>query len=279
MKKMPLILAVALGAATLCGEAAAPAVAPAAAPAPKAPAKTGRPRTTPYTMEEVAARRAKSQQILMQKVGGTVPRPGTQKGEIVYVNCQTRAPQEWINESVAYFAEETKFKIVSKTGTFNFAKPEIQGNSTLFVIDDEKLPAFLVAPDDRWAFVNIAPLAKERRPAFFQARVKKQLSRGFAYLCGAANSQYPMALTRGLKDISDVDRNMDYRLPVDIFQRFRTYMEPLGVTPQVSVIYRKAVQEGWAPAPTNEWQKAVWDKVHAMPKNPMKIEFDPKKGR
>lgn len=272
MKKF-LISAIGLATTIACAQATASATSQVDA------AKAVQRRTTPYTMEEIAARRAKSQQILMQKVGGTVPRPGTQKGEIFYVNCQTRAPQTWIDESIAYFREETKFKISSKTGTFDFANPVIYGNSTLYVIDDEKMPAFLVAPDDRWAFVNIAPLANEQRPAFFQARVKKQLSRGFAYLCGAANSQYPMALTRGLKDISDVDRNMDYRLPVDIFQRFRTYMEPLGVTPQVTVIYRKAVQEGWAPAPTNEWQKAVWDKVHAVPANPMKIEFDPKKGR
>ena len=257
--KMVLMSAVGLVAACACAQPATPAT------PQSAQSKAVRPRTTPYTMEEVAARRAKSQQVLMQKVGGTVPRPGTQKGEIFYVNCQTRAPQAWIDESVA--------------GTFDFANPVVYGNSTLYVIDDEKMPSFLVAPDDRWALVNIATLAKEQRPAFFQARVKKQLSRGFAYLCGAANSQYPMSLTRGLKDISDVDRNMDYRLPVDIFQRFRTYMEPLGVTPQVTVIYRKAVQEGWAPAPTNEWQKAVWDKVHAVPANPMKIEFDPQKGR
>jgi len=39
------------------------------------------------------------------------------------------------------------------------------------------------------------------------------------------------------------------------------------------------VEEGWAPAPTNEYQKIVWDKVHAIPQKPMKIEFDPKKGR
>lgn len=271
--KMVLMSAVGLVAACACAQ-------PATSATPQnAPSKAARPRTTPYTMEEVAARRAKSQQILMQKVGGTVPRPGTQKGEIFYVNCQSRAPQTWIDESVAYFREETKFKISCKTGTFDFANPVVYGNSTLYVIDDEKMPAFLVAPDDRWALVNIATLAKEQRPAFFQARVKKQLSRGFAYLCGAANSQYPMALTRGLKDISDVDRNMDYRLPVDLFQRFRAYMEPLGVTPQVSVIYRKAVQEGWAPAPTNAVQQAIWDRVHAVPANPMKIEFDPKKGR
>ena len=42
--------------------------------------------------------------------------------------------------------------------------------------------------------------------------------------------------------------------------------------------YKKACQEGWVSAPTNDIQKAIWDKVHAAPKNPMKIEFDSKKG-
>lgn len=231
----------------------------------------------PYSMEEVAAKRAKAQDILMKKVGGLVPRPGSQKGEIFYVDCQSRAPKAWIDESIAYFRDETKFKVTYKTGTFDFAAPQVSGNATLFIIDDAKLPALLVAPENRWALVNIAAVAQERRPAFFEARVKKQLSRGFAYLCGAANSQFPMALTRGIVNHSDLDVNMDYRLPVDIFQRFRTYMETLGVLPEVSVIYRKAVQEGWAPAPTNEYQKAVWDKVHAMPTAPIKIKPETKK--
>ena len=233
----------------------------------------------PLTIEEVAAKRAKAQEVLMKKVGGLVARPGTQRGEIFYVNCQKRAPREWIDESIAYFREETKFRISYVEGSFDLASPKVEGNATLFIIDDEKLPPILVAPESRWAFVNVHHIAKEERPAFFQARTKKELSRGFAYLCGAANSQFPMALTRGLVDHSDLDKNMDYRLPVDLFQRFRTYMEPLGVTPQIQVIYRKAVQEGWAPSPTNEYQKAIWDKVHSVPKSPMKIEFDPKTGR
>ena len=233
----------------------------------------------PYSMEEVAAKRAKSQEILMKKVGGLIARPCSQKGEIFYVNCQSRAPKSWIEESITYFKDETKFKISYKDGKFDFAAPQISGNATLFIVDDAKLPALLVAPENRWALVNIAVIAKEERQAFFAARVKKELSRGFAYLCGAANSQFPMALTRGIVNQSDLDVNMDYRLPVDIFQRFRPYMETLGVKPEIQVIYRKAVQEGWAPAPTNEYQKAVWDKVHELPKNPMKIEFDPKKGR
>ena len=45
------------------------------------------------------------------------------------------------------------------------------------------------------------------------------------------------------------------------------------------VTYKDACEAGWASKPTNIWQKAIWDKVHTTPKNPMKIEFDPKKGR
>ncbi len=237
------------------------------------------PSTRAWSMEEVAERRAKSQEILMKKVGGLVARPGTQKGEICFVNAQNRASQGWIDEVADYFREESKFKITCKTGVFDFVQPKIEGNVTLYVIDDEKMPVLLVAPADRWAFVNVAKIAKKKRPAFFEARTKKQLSRGFAYLCGAANSQFPMALTRGMTSDAELDENMDYRLPVDLFQRFRTYLAPLGVTPKVLVIYRKAVQEGWAPVPTNEYQKAIWDKVHAVPSKPIKIEFDPKKGR
>ena len=52
-----------------------------------------------------------------------------------------------------------------------------------------------------------------------------------------------------------------------------------GIQAFVSDTYKNACEQGWAPAPTNDIQKAIWDKVHAVPKNPMKIEFDPKKGR
>lgn len=221
---------------------------------------------------EQAAKQANAQEILNKKVGGFVVKPGSQKGEIFYVNCQTRVDKAWVQESVDYFAKETKFKIGLKDGAFDLKAPKIEGQATLFVIDDESLPAILVAPENRWAFVNVAPIAKEQRPAFFEARVKKELTRGFAYLCGAANSQYPRALTRGIVNHADLDVNPDLRLPVDIFQRFKTYMETLGVTPAIQVTYRKACQEGWAPKPANEFQQKIWDDINKMPTNPIVIK-------
>ena len=230
--------------------------------------------------EELARRKAEVRAEFEKRTGGRIEKPGSRQGEIVYANCQKRVPREWIEESVAYFAKETKFKISMRDGAaFDLKNPRIEGNATLFIIDDESMPPILVAPESRWAFVNVAAVAKEKRPAFFEARMKKELSRGFAYLCGAANSQYPQALTRGIVDQRDLDRNPGFGLPVDVLQRFRGYMETLGVRPAIVSTYKKACREGWAPAPTNDVQKAIWEEVRKLPEKPIKIEFDPKKGK
>ena len=66
---------------------------------------------------------------------------------------------------------------------------------------------------------------------------------------------------------------------MDVVQRFWDYMKPLGVLPAQRATYMKACQEGWAPPPTNDVQKAVWEKVHAIPDKPITIEYDPKKDK
>ena len=72
---------------------------------------------------------------------------------------------------------------------------------------------------------------------------------------------------------------MEESIPVDMINYWQRRLKALGITKKISATYLDACEQGWAPAPTNEYQKAIWDKVHAAPKNPMKIEFDPKKGR
>ena len=224
-------------------------------------------------------RKAKLEAVVNQRVGGFIERPGTAKGSITYVNCQQKAPKAWIDESMAYFAEVTKFKINYAEGTFDIKNPKVEGNATIFIVDDTVLPVLLIAPEHRWALVNIAQIAQEKRPAFFAARTKKELSRAFAYLCGAVGSRYERSLTRGITSQSELDKTPDYELPMDVVQRFWDYMKPLGVLPAQRATYMKACQEGWAPPPTNDVQKAVWEKVHAIPDKPITIEYDPKKDK
>ena len=222
-------------------------------------------------------RKAKLEAVVNQRVGGFIERPGSGKGSIVYVNCQKKAPKAWIDESMAYFAEVTKFRVNYAEGTFDLKSPKVVGEASIFIIEDETLPAILVAPESRWALVNITPIAKEQRPVFFEQRTKKELSRAFAYLCGATGSKFERSLTRGITSQSELDKNYDYELPMDIVQRFWDYMKPLGVLPAQRATYLKACEEGWAPQPTNDVQKVIWDKVHAMPTEPIKIKPETKK--
>ena len=224
-------------------------------------------------------RKAKLEAVVNQRVGGFIEKPGSGKGSIVYVNCQTKAPKAWIDESIAYFAEVTKFKIAYLEGSFDMKNPKIEGNATIFIVEDETLPPILVAPESRWALVNIAPIAQEKRPAFFEQRTKKELSRAFAYLCGATGSRYERSLTRGITSQAELDKNPDYELPMDVVQRFWDYMKPLGVIPAQRTTYLKACQEGWAPAPTNDVQRTIWEQTHQLPSKPITIEFDPAKGK
>lgn len=237
------------------------------------------------TPEEKAQRKAYFEKRFLEHTGGKILRPGTRKGIVYYINCQKRAQAEWLEESRDYMSGYSKFNVAIKDGVFDLAAPKVEGNASLFVVDDDKLPPLLVAPECRWAIVNVAPLAKDAKPAFFEARVKKALTRGFCFLCGASNSQFPRALTGGVTGPADLDKFPDYRLPVDIEKRMASYMEPFGVTPAVMATYRQACKEGWAPAPANDYQKQVADAVAKEkaetlkgPKSPRKIVFDPKKG-
>ena len=210
------------------------------------------------------------------KTGGRFSVPDTQKGEIVIVNC-AKADRAWLEEVAAYFRKETLLAVrVADAGAFEFPSPKLVGNASIFVIDDAKQPVLLVAPENRWAMMNVASL-KSDKPAFCEARVKKELVRAFALLCGGANSQYPNALTGGLASTGDLDKFVDNRLPVDVMSRFVPYLNAWGITPQRITTYLSACVHGVATPPTNKYQKAIWDKVHAIPQKPIKIEYNEKR--
>ena len=78
--------------------------------------------------------------------------------------------------------------------------------------------------------------------------------------------------------VSDLDAITESSLPVDVLSRFPEYMKSLGVTPARQVRYRDACQQGWAPQPTNDYQRVIWEEYHSEPTEPIRIKYDPKKG-
>lgn len=225
--------------------------------------------------------RARAEESFRRRTGGRIVVPGSRRGEIVVVNAQNRANGSLIGEIVERFARDLCVGISVTNGGFSFPPARIPGNAALYVVDDADLPSVLHAPEQRWTMVNVAALSSGagERAAFFEARVKKELVRGFSLLAGAQTSNYPNSLLGCVTKPSDLDRFADWELPVDIPARFPPYLAGFGIRPEESVTYLEACREGWAPVPTNEWQRAVWERERAIPSEPMKIEFDPRRGR
>lgn len=220
--------------------------------------------------------RAKLDAIVYKKTGGKLKEPNTQKGRFVYVNCQKDVAPEFLSEHAQKISTALKVAIDVEEGSFALPNPILKGEACLFIVSDPALPMSLVAPEARWAMINLAPLKTQKKP-FFDARVKKELSRGFSFLAGGSNSQFEMALTGCVVKPEGLDEFANEDLPFDVLRRIESYMRGYGIAPYKLTTYRKACQEGWAPAPTNDVQKAIWDEVHSLPSKPIKIEFDPKR--
>lgn len=228
--------------------------------------------------ENVRPSPEKVQEGQMRIFGGFIPDRRKQSGLVYVVNSQAEADSNLVDSALARFTELVHVDFKRVQGEFSFPNPRIQGEATLFLVDMPEFPMSMVAPESRWALMNVAPLKSEKK-AFFEARVKKETFRVLSYLLGVAGSKYQQCITGCVTKAEDLDDILEVKMPLEFEQRFERYLPGLGIVPWEKVSYKKACQEGWAPAPTNEYQKAIWDKVHTIPTNPLKIEFDPKKGR
>ena len=234
--------------------------------------------TTVRTADGTVTKMKKSEvrERIYRHFGGNLKVPGKQKGKVVIVDSASNLPQQSLDAVIKQFDDTIHIAIEVQKGEFSFESPKIQGEATVFIVDEAELPMSLIAPESRWALVNVAKL-KSEKPQFYDARIRKETVRTLVALLGGCNSTYPDALTGCVLRAEDLDRFADTRLQVEIEQRLPSYIEKLGITPYVMTAYRKACEEGWAPAPTNDVQKAIWDKVHAMPTEPLKIKPETKK--
>ena len=91
-----------------------------------------------------------------------------------------------------------------------------------------------------------------------------------------ASMQQPCLLTQ-ISGNADLDRNICVIPSIEVLPKTKNAAKARGIVPGKRAVYRKACEEGWAPAPTNDVQKAIWDKVHEMPTEPIKIKPETKK--
>ena len=221
----------------------------------------------------------------LAKTGGKIRRPNSARGWFVVLNATDIADEKILP---ALEVIDRRAKVQTKMEKLERYEPcmekeciaKVGGVLGLVLFSDEKASSLVVAPEDGWAAVNVAPIKNGVADQDVVAsRVRKEILRAFAFVSGGAY------LSRGDFLMQDVrrPRNLDglkvEDYGIDMLRKFEEGISFYGLRPWYETTYLKAVQEGWAPNPTNEFQQAIWDKVHAVPTAPMKIEFDPKKGR
>lgn len=229
--------------------------------------------------------RAERREALIARVGGLVPRPGTPSGRIAFVNAQKRIP---VDEFKATFAKNaSKVRGVDtwaeaesvSVATANALRKLNNAQFAVFIVDDPALPMSLIAVEEGWAIMNIRALGDDKtKDELLRHRAKNEFARVYGILCGGASSQFKSQIMNTISKPSDLNGCTD-ELPVDVTAKIPMYLEGRGVKSEQLIPYRRAVQEGWAAAPTNDVQKAIWEEIRALPAKPIKIEYDPAKGK
>lgn len=228
------------------------------------------------TPEQKAARKER----MYRKLGGHVINMATMKGSFVFVNAQKKVASEPLADTAKSMADffMSDFRLVESKEpvTFANAAEAIRRTGAVYgvaIVDIPALPALLTVPDGKWALVNVAAIAGD--DARIVRRAKLEMWRALGYLCA---SNFEGCMMQPVQSMEQLDALPD-ALSQEALYRIPRHLEKCGITPYTRATYKRACEEGWARAPTNDVEKAIWEKARALPKNPMKIEFDPKKGR
>jgi len=242
--------------------------------------------TTDDAKAAARAERRKNRGTYEQRAfGGIVTKPNSAKGKVVFLNSQRLVAPADIKPALDYIREtvhpEMAMVDVDSVKLLNPGDDIARagGNVGVALVESPDLPMLVTAPEAGWAIVNVAAI-RGGGQAGLAHRVRVELLRAFALASGCAfMSMDPVVLYPNVLIPEALDAIKDESYGVFA----RTHMEkwlPLhGVTPWKVTTYDVACKEGWAHSPTNRFEQRIWNKVHAIPQKPMKIEFDPKKGR
>lgn len=241
------------------------------------------PRNTP---EAKAARKERR----LRNTGGFVKDYREYKGQFLFLNSQSIVRPDEIEElTVGTLSKffNSKFAIVPserfEMGKAQDLMKKADAQGAVFLIDDPAMPTLFASPEEAWAAVNVSRLTVDKPDRdLLTQRVRREMWRAFGYTlgCSSPDEVCVMKPVYSLKDLDDLSANALSRYPL---QEAMNNLLKIGIGPIRMSTYRSACEEGWAPAPTNDYQKAIWESIRAErsqePTKGIKIQYDPKKGR
>ena len=245
-------------------------------------------RKTKRTHAELEAR---ANSVIDRRYGGMIRKAGSARGKVVFLNAQKKVPSAQLKSALDQIEENVhpiwEFKDVPSVRLANPKDDIVRngGNVGVVLAESADLPALLVAPEEGWAVVNVTALGGEGvADAKLAARTRCELLRAFALAGGCAfMCRGQIVMREDIRKPADLDSIADESYGVDAMMALGRSLPVHGVIPWKQETYKKACREGWAPAPTNEYQKAIWEKIKngksdaTDPTNRWKRDFPEKK--
>ena len=230
------------------------------------------------------------QEARLAAQGGMVVQWPRDAGVFMFVNAQRRVAQDALSVCVGRLRDEFGIDMRVSQGrapdvrAAGGEKARLGAKGAIWVVDEPALPVILAAAEDGWGMLNVAPLL-DGVPSGEVAgiRVTRELNRLFGLLNGCCSTMMiPQCVMRPVHTVAGLDTLMTSSFSPESYTKISTFMKEAGYLTARRNTYYGACLEGWAPAPTNDIQRTVWERVRADrergPSNPIKIE-PPKKAK
>ena len=227
--------------------------------------------TGAFAEEQMPARRLSR----IEKAGGWIEQAGRGK-KILIVNAQSRVSHASLAEVADQYGKMTSFPVdVVDTPETDPKKLLTDDTACVVIVKDcDCSSRLLVAPEDAWGVVNVKAIGADGADdARVTVRTAKEAARALAMVLGASDSMMSPCVMKPVHSLADLDANPALMPGMEVYNKLIDNARRLGVSIRRRVSYRTACKEGWAPTPTNDIQKAIWDEVHAIPDKPIKIEY------
>ena len=151
--------------------------------------------------------------------------------------------------------------------------------AVIMIIDRAKKPVLSVFPEESVGIVNAASL-KDEDKAKYNERLSKEVWRCIGLSLGgfsmaAPNGKIVKSILSPVYSVKDLDEMKISALSPNQCHAVYDAVSEIGLQAARPAAYMTACRQGWAPAPTNAIQKAIWEKVKSDkergPANGLKI--------
>lgn len=236
-----------------------------------------------FTLEQIKAR----DERVMKKTGGFIHQKA--EGPLTLLVDAREKARLTIDEVARLYRLGTHLDIntakIPRNGqdVLTFARSRMAETKALLVVviidKCTDLPALSVFPEERVGIVNADKLVGGDDPSAPEMRVNKEIWRAIGFVGGIGYSAQANDIMQPYYTLRELDENRyPFIQPMNMAKMYQM-CKRFGVKKERRIPYRVAVIEGWAPTPTNDYQKAVWDEVRSeKERGPAKgLKIEPRK--